>query len=319
MDASTFVVIFLVAVAAVLASYGLSQWGFFRGGNGGMGWLLTAVGTIFLLAAASMLVLTAGRLPMLVRWSNENDESAQKTREFAFFGHEWAERLFQQPAARSATSASAVAPEDRHTQSAAGRYVSRDDFERRNESEPVSIQDSPQPLAALAASRPVAGVGRAYVAGAPWGATECVHAFNFDPADLTRWRIENECGVPVGVLFAACPESSGQCRADAWHYPTDGIILPAKAQRPVFQEDDTRSGGAISYIACAVATPSAIELIGRSTEVRSSLSWKEAWDIARSKDDCLMLVRRWSDAGSSTGRSIEALFGANLPVKVRPN
>jgi hypothetical protein len=104
----------------------------------------------------------------------------------------------------------------------------------------------------------------------------------------------------------------------AWEYQSNGMILPGKVQRPVTFTEETRYGSYIRYVACMVASPLAIELIGQSSELRSSPSWLEQFDAARNADECLRRVQRWSDAGRSSGQPIEVLLGGNAPGRIRP-
>jgi hypothetical protein len=164
------------------------------------------------------------------------------------------------------------------------------------------------------------GVGLVFAEADPWAATNCVSAFNPDPADLARWTIDNDCGAPVGVVFVSCTESPPECndrQSTSWEYQIDGMILPGKAQRPVTYDEETQYGRQIRYVACLVATPLAIKLIGQSSETRPSPSWLEQFDAVRKNDQCLTRVQSWSDAGRRSGKSIDVLLGTNVPGKAR--
>lgn len=307
--------------ASSLASYLLSQWTSIRNGGMSIGWVAISIGITLLLAASAIVVLALGLLPTL-RLS-PNIESAEQMRKSAQSGRETTGRvLARQEALTEALNATitATAPTDRGGSPAASRNFP----EHRNGIEAASAVSSPQPpLAPWAAKSGAAshGVGLVFAEADPWAATSCVYVFNRDPADLTRWTIENECGAPVGVLFASCSKSPPECsdrQSTSWEYQSGGIILPGKAQRPVTDEEQTQYGSQIRYIACMAAASLTIELIGQSSESRSSPSWLEQFDVARNGDECLRRIQQWSDAGRASGKSIDVLLGANVPGKVRP-
>ena len=134
---------------------------------------------------------------------------------------------------------------------------------------------------------------------------------------MNRWTLENDCGVAVGIVFAACEQAPGDCQSGAWKYEIGGMYLPGKAQRTVTGAEETRHGQQIRYVACIVTTPSAIRLIGLDSEERSSQAWMEAFDAASQIDPCLVRVQQWTDAGRRSGVSIDALIGPGLPGRTR--
>jgi hypothetical protein len=314
------ITIFLLVTAASLVSYLLSQWSFIRNGDKTIGWLAIGISTLLLMAAAAMVVLTTSWLPTLHLWPN--DEKAERTRKSAQFGPGIAESVLHPLEASTEAPSAKIGPavsEDRGVSPTAGRYATAGDSGRRTGSEAVSAPNSLQ--SSQAHWEAESGVGRVSAAVDPWAATNCVYAFNLDPADLTRWTIENECGVPVGIVFASCSASAPECngrQSRSWEYQSDGMVLPGKAQRPVFYQEQTQYGRVIRYVACVVATPLAVKLIGQSSETRSSQSWAAQFDAARSSDECLTRVQQWSNAGLRSGNSIDVLLGQNLPGKVRP-
>jgi len=296
MDVSTLVVVFLLVTAASLASYLLSQWGSLRSSNTGIGWVAITIGTTLLLAAAAIVVLTASLLPKL---QLSPTQSAQHMRKSTQAGSGTAERVLErQEATTEALSAGITAPTDQGVSPVADRSLAEGDSEHPSGMETTRSSSSPQvPVAPWDAKNSAAPLGAAlvFMAADPWAATSCVYAFNPDPADLTRWTIDNECGAPVGIVFAACSERPTQCsdgQSTSWQYQSDGTILPGRAQRPVSQEQETQYGSQIRYVACMLASPLTIELIGQSSESRSSSSWQEQFDAARKLDECLMRVQK---------------------------
>jgi hypothetical protein len=324
-DASTLIVAFLLVTAASLAGYLLSQWSSIHNGGIGIGWVAISIGTTLLLAAAAIVVLMVGLLPTM-RLS-PNIESAEQMRKSTQLGRGTAEGVLDRQEASTETlnaTIGANASTDRGVSSSAGRYIVEGDPEHRSGMETASalspLQTPGEPREAKSGAAPY-GVGLVFTNTDPWAATNCVYAFNRDPAELTRWTIENECGAPVGVVFASCSKSPPECsgpQSASWEYQIDGMTLPGKAQRPVTDEEETRYGSQIRYIACMVAAPLTIKLIGQSSEARSSPSWFEQFDAARNGDECLARVQKWSDAGHSSGKSIDDLLGANAPGKVHP-
>jgi hypothetical protein len=316
MDASTLVIAFLLVTAASLAGYLLSQWSSVRSGSIGIGWVAISIGITLLLAAAAIVVLTVGLLSEL-RLS-PNIESAEPRRRSTQAGSGTAERVLDRQEAPMP-----AAPTGRGGSRTAGRHIAEDLSEQPGGGiETASALSSLQRPGASREAKASHGGGLVFTDADPWAATNCVFALNLDPADLTRWTIENECGAPVGIVFASCSKSPWECtdrQFASWEYQVDGMILPGKIQRPVTYEEQTRYGNQIRYVACMVATPLAIELIGQDRESRSSSSWSEQFDAARNDDECLARVRKWSDAGRRSGSSIDVLLGANVPGKIHPD
>lgn len=317
MDAATLVVVFLLVTAASLASYLWSQCISIRSIN--ISWVAISIGTILLLTAAAIVVLTVGLLPTL-RLS-PNIESAEQMRKSAQFGRGAAERVLDRQEAPMETSSATIragAPTARGDSSAAGGSIAEGHSEQRSGAL-SSLQPPGAPREVKSGAAPQ-GVGLVFTEADPWAATNCVLAFNPDPANPARWTIENECGAPVGVVFASCSKSPPECSSQSasWEYQIEGMILPGKAQRPVTDKEVTQYGSQIRYVACMVAAPLTIKLIGQSSESRSSPSWLEQFDATRKGDECLTRVQKWSDAGRASGLSIDVLLGANAPGRVRP-
>jgi hypothetical protein len=314
------VVVFLLLSATSLARYLFSQWSSIRNSNRGIGWVATSIGITLLLAAASIVVLAVGLLPKLGLLPGIESEPIRTS---AQPGSGAAEEVRDREETSAATSRSRARTE-RDVSPASGRSDAHGYSEHRGGIEMASALSSQPSRASLEAKRDAAtsdSAGLIFTAADPWAATNCVVAFNPDPADLTRWRIENECGGPVGLVFASCSTSPSECSSRAsvsWEYRTDGMILPGKAQRSVTDEEDTQYGSQIRYVACMLAAPLTIKLIGQNSETRSSPEWLVQFDEARNSDECLALVRKWTDAGRGSGRSIDALLGGNAPGKVHP-
>ncbi|WP_116808179.1 hypothetical protein [Steroidobacter cummioxidans] len=311
MDTSTLVVVFLLVIAASLASYLLSQWSSIRNSKISIGWVAISMGTTFLLVAAAIVVLTVGLL-LKLRLS-PNIELAERVRKSAQLDGGTAQRVLDRKEASA----------DRGVSPGASRSIAEGRSEHRSGIEPVSALGSAQATSAQREAKSGTasqGVGLIFTEADPWAATNCVYAFNRDPADLTRWTIENECGAPVGVVFASCSKSPPECSANestSWVYQRDGMIFPGRVQRPVTYEEETRYGSQIRYVACMVAAPVTIQLIGQSSESRSSSSWREQFEAARNSDECLIHVQILSETGRRLGRSIDSLLGGNAPGSVR--
>jgi len=315
-DAATLVVAFLLVTMASLAGYLLSQWGFIGNSNVSIiGWLGISIGTLLLLGAAAIVLLTVGLLPELpqmpnIEWLEQRRKSAQSDGTTA-------ERRLDLREGR--TDATAATPTDRGVAPAESRSIAGGAAKDRNRFETTA--SSPQPSGSSRedkSSTALPRVGLVFMEADPWAATKCVYAINLDPG-LSRWKIENECGTPVGVVLASCSKGPRECglASTSWEYRRDGMILPGKIQRPVTDKEETQYGTQIRYVACVLATPVTIELIGQSGESRSSPSWSGNFAAARVDDECLRRVEEWSDAGRRTGQSIDVLLGANAPGNVR--
>lgn len=274
MDTSTLLVVFLLVIAATLASYALSHWSSVRSALG-FGWAATSIGTTMLLTAAAIVVLT-----------------------FVFRGPLWRPTLgteqqlshrdtgSQQRSARPLTAS--VLP----TGAASLSGATANETARRVGSlyeeggSPTSTGNKQEELrAATMPSRtglPPSPL-RAFDEGDPWAATRCVH-IHHPGSDVTQWRIENDCDVPVGIVVSICAKGAQEC------VPGRQMIVPAKPQRPVTLEEQTVVGYSIRHVACFVATPKAMSLIGAPSEERSTAEWREQFELVRVSDGCLSRV-----------------------------
>jgi hypothetical protein len=311
-DASTLLVVFLLVSAASLASYVFSQWSAVRSGDRGVGWAAVGIGTTLLLAAAAIVVLTVSWLPAFRLPENEPAQTVRVDP----FGKGTAEPATGRQRDTEVSRAAALPKEQDH----AGRSVVDDRLSTGDDSEiPAALSSLLSPRESSGAKGDTAphGTNRAFAEADPWAATSCVIAFNPDLSDLSRWTIGNECGAPVGILFAAC-SACRDSQFTSWEYQAGGMILPGRSQRPVTHEQETQYGNQIRYVACLVATPTAIELIGQNSETRSSSSWVERFATARANDACLSRVQMLSDMGRRSGKSIDVLLGVNAPGRIRP-
>jgi hypothetical protein len=294
MNVTVLVVIALVVGAASLASYLLSHWSSIRNSNRSLGWATLGIGTTLLLAAAAIVVLATGLMPAFQLPMNEPAEHGPGSA-WANDGTAGPERNRQ--GATSDASGTTTGPNpDRAGQLTANRHPTDGNVQSANQAETSAATRSPDsrgdPMLAKSTAPSVV-----FTETDPWAATSCVYAFNPHSTDPTRWTIDNECGVPVGILIASCSRPSLECQID-------GMTLPAKFQRSVTIEEETRYGGQIRYVACA---------IDPGSETRSSPSQQ------LDSDACLTRVHTLSDLGRRSGKSLEALVGANAPIKVRPS
>jgi hypothetical protein len=321
---STLLVVLLLVLAASLASYLLSQWISPRNNSRTVGWAGISLGTLLLLAAAVIVVVSISWLPT-IRFSGNDRLSEHR------IGTERSDGGIRQPeqpgSVREAVPAEsllgATSTGTRRTTGISGENMRENSARDHDEIDALTVATSSpgeeiraQDLDSIA---PV-GMRVSYTTTDPWAATRCVRAFHPDPEDLNRWSLENECGLPVGIVFAACAQSPPECderRSTSWKYPVGGVMLPAKAQRPVTAAEETQHGRQIRHIACIVTTPVAVKLIALDSETRSSTSWLEQFAAAREQDPCLARVRGLADAGRRTGLSIDALLGEALSTSFR--
>lgn len=265
---STWLVVVLVASAAMLASYLLSQWTLLRSNGRTLAWAGLSAGTLLLLTAAALVTLSMRSIALIhLPWAESLESYFIKPAEPQSHGAE------EQPAT---TAQVADNREDNRTDDnarQASRLVSQEELARRTEA--VALADA---MGKVTDARPVAAAPstRPATPSDPWTATGCVSLLHPDPADRPRTIVSNSCSGPVVVLFTSCPDSD--CSA---------MILPSAAQRPVTAADETRRGTEIRYVACLVTLPAAVQLIGAPSEVRASDAWLAAMAVARQQDPCL--------------------------------
>jgi hypothetical protein len=306
MDTSTLLVVFLLVTVASLASHALSHWSFLRGARG-MGWATTSIGTTMLLAAAAIVVLT-----------------------FVFRGPLWrpnlgAEQQLQQRAAVASEETSArplaatavLSTADASTPGATASQPARPPGNRQEaeaDASPFFVGDKQSALKAATtpSTREISPEpSRAFNADEPWAATRCVHVFNPDLSEPMRWKVENGCDVPVGIVLSFCSQSAQECgrNSPVWRYPSPPLIFPAQLQRPISLEEQTVYGHGVRYAACFVATSTATYLIGAPSEERALSSWRDQFEAARVSDGCLSRVQSWTDEGRRTRLPVDLLLG----------
>jgi hypothetical protein len=315
---TTALLIFLLVCAASLASYLFSRWLAARTGRT-IGWAAIALGTVFLLAAATIAVLATGLLSAL-QWPERAADEASTPAQVGDLSPvpepAHGEGTEQQTAGQSIQARTGTAARPR----TGDRPVGATSPAQSAAGETQWVEKiSSSGTSADAASAPPPGRAAGVIVN-PWAATRCVRAFHPDPEDLDRWSIENECLGPVAVLLAICMQSADECNARqavSWKYQRGGMILPAKAQRPVSVLEDTLRGRQVRFVACFVTTPAAIGLIGSNSETRAS-AWLEQFATARENDECLADVQRLAAAGAHTGASIDAVLGGTLSKGTDP-
>lgn len=257
MDTSTLLVVFLLVTAATLASYALSHWNSIRGV---IGVATASIGTTMLLVAAAIVVLTfVFRGPL---W-RPNLGTEQELREAAAAAKETSRRLAASPFAAAASAAgneTSARTVGQRESPAGGSPVLP--VRKEQTSKPAATQTA-EPGKSTRSSQPVS----AFTDADPWAATRCVYASNRD-LSMRQRKIDNDCDTPVGVVVGG-----------------RSIILPLPAQRPISLDERTIDFD--TYTACFVSTAEAIDLIGASSEERSTAQWRHQFDQARLKDGCL--------------------------------
>lgn len=218
----------------------------------------TSIGTILLLIAAVIVLLTfVFRGPL---WQSHLG-SKQQLRETVAASKE----ISASPIAASALPLVAASPANattgrRHEVADSPASIGNKQQTQRGAATPSTSELEPRPL-------------RTFNEDDPWAATRCVYVYN-PGSDTNRWKIENGCEVPVGIVLA-----------------NRSLILPAPAQRPVTLDEQTLDADSVRYTACFVATPKARTLIGAPSEERSTAAWREQLASARMSDGCLSRIR----------------------------
>jgi hypothetical protein len=262
MDTSTLLVVFLLVMAASLASYALSHWSSIRSAIG-VGWAATSIGTTMLLTAAAIVVLTfVFRGPL---W-RPNLGAEQQSREAGAASKETSHRISASPVAVTNAATAEQTSESVANRQSSGRSPAA--VGANQQTQPPAATRTTQSNNDDRNSQP----GSAFKDADPWAATRCVYVFNPDLSDPTRWKIENGCDAPVGIVVD----------------PDRSIILPAPAQRPITLDEQTLRVSRANYRACFVATSQAITLISAPSEERSTPEWHQQFVSARANDGCLV-------------------------------
>jgi hypothetical protein len=304
-NVATAAFVLFIAVLASFGSFWLSRYAHARHQTT-LGWAALAMGTVLLLSAAAIIVMTSSRLPF-VSWLAQVDEKA----------------LVGSPSADASQSrASPFQRLARNTRvpyrQTAREHVSSDLGSQASDAhEAESLQREPAARAGLVPAISHLAKRRsgtlAFDATDPWAATRCVIPIRRDPAHLTKWTVENDCPAAVGIVIAKC-SGSGGCDDNAmhrWTYEARGVVLPEKRQRTVTEQEQTFYGERIERLACVLSSARAIELIGESSEVRATEEWQREFEETRALDDCVAWVSRLSEHGRRTGAPIHALTGGS--------
>ncbi len=233
----------------------------------------TSVGTTMLVVAAAIVVLTfvfQGPLwrpnlgieqPLRAATATSKETSRRET----------SHRIAPSPLpATQAASTSSGSTASQTTARVAANPAEDGSSLRPTSDKPQATKAATTPSTSERSSQPVAVFNEAD----PWAATRCVHVFNPDLSEPTRWKVENGCDTPVGVVVA-----------------DRSIILPTAAQRPVTLEEQTVRAQSVRHTACFVATSKAMALIGAPSETRSTPEWREQFESARVSDGCLSRLK----------------------------
>lgn len=272
MDTSTLIVVFLLVTAASLASYALSHWSSVRGVVN-MGWAATSLGTTMLLVAAAIVVLTfVFRGPL---W-RPNLGGEQQVRERAAAPEETSARRREASSPSSGAASTSAAGANQAARSSRDRHAA-EDLSDSMVGEPQTTTAAITPSKTRLSSAPAA----AYRNDDPWAATRCVHVYH-PGSDLTEWKIDNDCDLPVGVRISGCDANTGPCGP---------MIFPSKLQRPIALDEQIVYGASIHHVACFAATASVIYLISAPSEERATDSWREQFAAARASDSCLLQIQ----------------------------
>lgn len=301
--ASTLLFLAVVVALASLASYLWSQWRA-RSGSETVAFAGLGLGTALMLAAVFLVVVGV-----------------------LLLSHQWLMRLHDSAAAQNATAAAEI-PRANPFRSArvepsptglasAVQSSARTRAREQVEARPRSARWTEEPATTRARSNQLPEVqssqSRSLVASAsdPWAATRCVVPIEREWRDGTRWTIVNDCGVTVAIVIATCETPAAACPNGAWRYRENGLLLPAKSQRPTTETEETQYSNELRHAACVVSDSSAINLIGTANAERSE-QWLSELEEARAHDACLSEVRRLAQLGARSGMPLEALLGATL-------
>lgn len=310
MGASTSITIVLLVLAASLASYLLSQWSPIR--NKAIAWAGIGLGTTWLIAAVAILAISAAFVAKLSFVKPALDPRTMIEPPNARTGQVNPLLETVNPSEPAAGDALPERTPSRQSDRAPSHETGGDDLPRSATTARDQVAATANPAAPA-----VGASAAAYVD--PWAATQCVVVLQRDPAEPTRWTIENDCGATVGVIIAACAHTAVDCEAGAaaWKYSYDEILLPNKVRRTITEAEQTVFGEHIRDAACIVAAPAAVELIGMDAHARASDTWRADFSIARETDPCLMQLLSFAERGRRTGLSPDLLRGQAPRVSAR--
>jgi hypothetical protein len=308
---STWIVLVLLVAAASAASYFASQSKTLAPDRRLATWIASGIATTLLFSSVILVLVLIWSVDLKI--PSADVEKEQKTLTFSF------------PESSSAGSSLAHGSQLADQRDRAARFTTvglsdPDAAEQSKHRESqvdlarnVRREPSPLPLMSVA-SNTDAGVLLSGTIAEPWSATQCVVAFQIDPADETLWVLENECATAVAIVIASCDQSADQCATNAtWRYRANGMMLPAKWQRPVTLDESTQVGRRIRFVACNLNTTEGARLVGTDRSLQAPGEWSDRFEAARESDECLIRVHQWSAAGHRSSRSLDALLG-RLPT-----
>jgi hypothetical protein len=287
---NTAIAICLLAGCASLASYWLSQRKVLAGERPSLGGIGLAIGTALLLFGEIIALTTT--------WVDSIESASTADLPLPVVGQPLASPF---PTARPiATDKNAMSREAQYVR--ASPYVPtttpETDTEARSAAPRVASSVPGTVYARVVRSSGPVGPTSGYL----WGATRCVFAFRQDPTE-ERWTLENDCGVPVGVMLATCADHQARC-AGGWRVVNEGMLLPGKPQRSVSLREQTQRGARIRYIACAIEDPDTIAFMAIDPPAMPTNARREALDAAAQNDLCVGAIR---------DGSIDRLFGPGAP------
>jgi hypothetical protein len=315
-DPSIWVVVVLLIAAASAASYFASEWRLIARSRSSWTGIAAGGGAGLLLIAVIALLAIVWALGFKIPTLELNDRRSSPRPSVTAHRSSVAVDVPTSAHPDEGESASRVEPEELNVRVTPERSTYRgsqassvNDYMRTGQDQSAANHS--------AAAASLSANGRNLVPGTtlePWSATRCVVAFRIDPADATRWIIENDCATAVAILIASCDHSADRCATDAsWRYRSNGILLPAKWQRPVTQDESAHLGAQIRFVACNVETAEGARLIGGADAQMISQQWSDQLQSTLQSDDCIRRVVQWSQAGSRSSRALDTLLPTALP------
>lgn len=314
MSASRVFVVSLLVFAASLASLYSSQ----RTTSVALARLSVGIGTVCLLGAValvglSIVLFTRGRLADIPQASIPEPSVSERTA--------WGTNPLAKRSASVGSRADGELPNamrtDRH--SGAGSDARRGRGEPKTDGQDSFVRTS-QPTAdtntRAARETPLAELA----VDEPWAATECVVLLRRDPAEDTRWTIENDCSAAVAIVIATCSAGEARCYEGGsriWRYERELRLLPAKRQRTIIESEQIVRAEQVQEAACAVTSEQVMRLIGMDPHAHATAAWRNDLAIASQTDGCLALASALLDQGRHTGVAPNVLRGDTERVSAR--
>jgi hypothetical protein len=177
------------------------------------------------------------------------------------------------------------------------RTAARDRGARPDMNHRARSSDEPPEQAAVVAAAPAAPLDGLLMASSnrplavprdPWSATQCVVAFQLDPANPDRWTFDNACDQAVAIFIAPCTGSADTCELRAYGVHGEShalMLLPAKYLRSVTQAEQTWRGTTMHFEAC-YAGSALHALLGGNSELRATSAWRAAYADALAAASC---------------------------------